>query len=58
MIYKFMCFHNSPIYQQSVVSSSHYMIYKALCLDKFIACILGKIPKYDKPYNLNTTVDA
>jgi hypothetical protein len=34
------------------------MIDKALCIDKFIACILGAIPKYDKPYNLNTTVDA
>jgi hypothetical protein len=24
----------------------HYMIDKALCIDKFIACILGAIPKY------------
>jgi hypothetical protein len=31
---------------------------KALCIDKFIACIIGLIPKYEKPYSLNTTVDA
>jgi hypothetical protein len=36
----------------------HYMIDKALCIDKLIACILGAIPKYDKSYNLNTIVDA
>jgi hypothetical protein len=34
------------------------MIDKALCIDKFIACILGAIPKYGKPYNINTTVDT
>jgi hypothetical protein len=36
----------------------HYMIDKALCIDKLIAYILGAISKYDKPYSLNTTVDA
>jgi hypothetical protein len=27
----------------------HYMIDKALYIDKFIACIIDAIPKYDKP---------
>jgi hypothetical protein len=27
----------------------HYTIDKALCIDKFIACIVGAIPKYEKP---------
>jgi hypothetical protein len=36
----------------------HYIIDKALWIDKFIACILGAILKYDKPFSLNTIVDA
>jgi hypothetical protein len=49
MIYKYMWFHNSPIYLHLVVSSTQDMVDKALCIDKFITCIIHVIPKYDKP---------
>jgi hypothetical protein len=34
------------------------MIDKALCIDKYITCVIGVISKYDKPQSLKTTIDA